>query len=144
MGAAGLPWLKLLHLAAVTVWCGALLYLPLAIAAAGRGGEEATARGPVLRALFIGVATPAALVAIASGTLIFLLHGPLAPWLVAKLGVVALVVLVHGACGMLVLRAERAGSDAAPSRCLRCHALFGIAAAGLAVVAWLALAKPAS
>ena len=36
-----------------------------------------------------------------------MLYGPLAPWLIVKLGVVGLLVLGHASCGMLVLRIER-------------------------------------
>lgn len=132
-----MPWLKLLHISAVVLWCAALLYLPLAVATAG--ADERLAQRRVLRLLFTSVATPAALVAIASGTLIFLWHGPLAPWLVAKLAVVALVVLMHAGLGLLVLRNER---GEAPARCRSCGAIFGAALAGLSTAAWLVLAKP--
>jgi protoporphyrinogen IX oxidase len=106
-----MPWLKLLHIGAVIVWCGALLYLPaLVAAAAGARGAGAAPAGrgmPPLRAFYTGVATPAALVAIASGTWIFATRGPLVPWLMAKLTLVGLLVLGHGVCGLLVLRSER-------------------------------------
>jgi protoporphyrinogen IX oxidase len=131
------PWLKLLHLSAVTVWCGALLYLPLALAAAGEDDRMTQQR--VLRLLFSSIATPAALVAIASGTLIFLWQGPLAPWLVAKLAVVALLVLMHASLGLLVLRSERGD---APVRCLACLAVFSASVLALGATAWLVLAKP--
>jgi uncharacterized membrane protein len=132
------PWLKLLHISAVTVWCAALLYLPLALAAARE--EERLVQRRVLRLLFTSVATPAALVAIASGTLIFLWQGPLTSWLVAKLAVVSLVVLAHASLGMLVLRSEDGG---APLRCRACSTVFGASLAGLATTAYLVLAKPA-
>ena len=43
-----MPWLKLLHISAVIVWCGTLLYLPTLIASATGasllvGGSEAFA-----------------------------------------------------------------------------------------------------
>ncbi|MCK7493507.1 MAG: CopD family protein [Comamonadaceae bacterium] len=100
----GVPWLKLLHLAAVIVWCGALPYLAVALATAGEPPRKA-----LPRALFTTVATPAALVAIASGTAIFVFHGPTAEWLIAKLVLVALLVLGHAMAGVLVLRVERDG-----------------------------------
>lgn len=132
-----MPWLKVLHLAAVTLWCAALLYLPLALGAARDGDRLAQHR--VLRLLYTSVATPAALVAIASGTLIFLWQGPLAPWLVVKLALVALVVLMHAGVGLLVLRSERAGS---PAHCRSCSAVFGASLLALSAAAWLVLAKP--
>ena len=134
-----MPWLKLLHVAAVALWCGALLYLLGALMAAGVEAQRVQRR--LLRLLYTHAATPAALVAIASGTLIFLWQWPLAPWLIAKLGVVAGVVLLHAALGMPVLRGERADG---PLRCRGCVALLGALLAGLATTAWLVLAKPAA
>lgn len=106
-----MPWLKLLHIGSVIVWCGALFYLPALVAAAAGSRDTSTvpARAGTwpLRAFYTGVATPAALIAITSGTWLFATRGPLVPWLMAKLALVALLVLAHGACGLLVLRAER-------------------------------------
>lgn len=104
-------WLKLLHISAVIVWCGALLYLSAHITADARsrsnGTAPASAGTQLLRAFFTGVATPAALIAITTGTWLFATGGPLAPWLMAKLVLVGLLALGHGVCGMLVLRSER-------------------------------------
>lgn len=137
-----MPWLKLLHMGAVIVWCGALLYLPLMLVSAT---APASATSPALprrwpRQVFIGLATPAGLLAIASGTLIFALQGPLAPWLMFKLGFVGLLVLGHGACGMLVLRTER--GELGGLR-LASRTIVVVLAACLLAVAWLVLRKPA-
>lgn len=137
-----MPWLKLLHMGAVIVWCGALLYLPLLLASAA---APVSATSPALprgwpRQVYIGLATPAALLAIASGTLIFALQGPLAPWLMLKLAFVGLLVLGHGACGLLVLRTERGelGGLRPASRFI-----LVVLVACLLAVAWLVLRKPA-
>lgn len=141
-----MPWLKLLHISAVIVWSGALLYLTMAIATAASPQPAAvvdTTRHQLLRGLFTQIATPAALLAIASGTAIFLLHGPVVPWLIAKLAVVAMLVLGHAACGMLVLRAERQAQGVSPSRTRILSALVGGASVlWLGTIAWLVLSKP--
>lgn len=138
-----MPWLKLLHITAVIVWCGALLYLPTAIAAtAGPAARAAPADAPplrLLRTLFTLVATPAALAAIASGTAIFALERQIAPWLIFKLATVCLLVLGHGACGMLILRAERNRNVDLRGRCL---ALTVTSLVWLIGIAWLVLRKP--
>jgi putative membrane protein len=138
-----MPWLKLLHITAVILWCGALLYLPASIASAA-GGTQAAAvyaagQRHLLRAVFTLVATPAALVAIASGTSIFVFFGPLTLWLMAKLAVVGLLVLAHAACGMLILRAER--GQAGGLRAL-CRMVGGTAMVAVLAVAALVLGKP--
>jgi uncharacterized membrane protein len=140
------PWLKLLHISAVIVWSGSLLYMAVAITTATASAAPVAVdplRHRLLRSLFTLVATPAALLAIGSGTAVFLLHGPVAIWLLAKLAVVGLLVLGHGVCGMLVLRSER---QAGHSRSVGTRIMGGVV--GLAsvlwlfTIAWLVLAKP--
>lgn len=104
-----MPWLKLLHIAALVIWCGALLYLPALLLHALQLRKDAGfAQGtpPMPRFFYNSIATPAALVAIASGTLLFLLHGLLGGWLILKLGAVVLMVAAHGCFGWLILRLE--------------------------------------
>jgi len=140
------PWLKLLHLGAVIVWCGALLYLPALIAAfvaarALTAGRDLPLRSPLLaRRVYIGLATPAARLAIASGTLIFVSQGPLAPWLMFKLAGAGLLVLGHGACGWLVLRTERGQRRGVR---VACRMVMVWTVSCLLGIAWLVLRKPA-
>ena len=104
-----MPWLKLLHIAALVIWCGALLYLPALLLQALQLRKDAGfAQGtpPMPRFFYNSIATPAALTAIASGTLLFLLHGLLGGWLILKLGAVVLMVAAHGCFGWLILRLE--------------------------------------
>lgn len=136
-----MPWLKLLHVTAVIVWCGTLLYLPFALSAPRVAGSTVAFEAQqlrVLRRVFTLVTTAAALIAIASGTAVFVLHGPYAPWLVAKLATVSLLVLMHGVCGMLILRAE---SGAGPVRGWS-RAVVAISLVSVATIAWLVLRKP--
>lgn len=147
-----MPWLKLFHGSAVILWAGALLYLPIAIAASSGRSRRGVATGPAtldaadaperhtLRGLFVGVATPFALLAIGSGTALFLLYGPLAHWLIVKLGFVSLLVLGHAACGMLVLRVER--QEARKGTAVAGYAVAVVSLLWLACIAWLALQKP--
>ncbi|RYF59640.1 MAG: hypothetical protein EOO29_48840 [Comamonadaceae bacterium] len=136
-----MPWLKLLHICGVIVWCGALLYLPLAVAATNLPHKRPVALGDaedeILRGLFIWLATPAALLAIGSGTLIFIWQGTLGAWLLAKLALVALLVLGHASFGLLILRVER--RESARGAALVVGALL---LPLLLAIAWLVLAKP--
>lgn len=136
-----MPWLKLLHISAVIVWCGALLYLPAAISAAGGSQPAAVFESGrrVLRSLFTLVATPAALVAIGSGTAIFVLSGPLAVWLLAKLATVSLLVLAHALCGWAILRVNRTAQGGVRALC---WGIAGVTLGCLAAIAWLVLRKP--
>ncbi|MBD9657818.1 CopD family protein [Pseudomonas sp. PDM12] len=136
-----MPLLKLLHFTALIAWCGTLLYLPALIAASCRSPQRAERPGhPQLnRTVFNLIATPAALVAIGSGTALFLRDGTFGIWLVAKLTAVAVMVICHALCGLLILQCER---QPRPALTIVCAALGGITLGMIAATLWLVLAKP--
>lgn len=138
-----MPWLKIVHIIALVFWSASLLYLPALVAANTGRGERALAQpfgSSMIRWLFTIVATPFALLAIASGSAIFLWEGTMGLWLIAKLTLVVGMVLLHIWCGVLILHAEH---DPAVSLGTRC-ALLGIGAVLLiAGVLYLVLDKPA-
>lgn len=133
--------LKLVHFAALLVWCGTLLYLPALIAAGTQANQPVFYRDHthVMRMVFTLVSSPAALLAIASGTALFLGAADLAPWLILKLSAVALLVIGHALCGVLILKIE-----VQPESRIRfwCSALGGSMAILVGAVLWLVLAKP--
>lgn len=137
-------WLLVLHISALLFWCVALLYLPALIATDTNYRNEITStprqHASIARFLFTHVATPAALAAIVSGTLIFIIEGILAPWLIAKLTLVVGLVASHALLGLLVLRAEH--TDPAPLR-RWCWMLGIILPMLMLAIIWLVLAKPA-
>lgn len=136
-----MPMLKLLHFTALIAWCGTLLYLPALIAASCRSPQRAERPGhPQLnRTVFNLIATPAALVAIGSGTALFLRDGTFGIWLVAKLTAVAVMVICHALCGLLILQCER---QPRPALTIVCAALGDITLGMIAATLWLVLAKP--
>jgi protoporphyrinogen IX oxidase len=139
-------WVLVLHIMAVLFWAAGLLYLPLLLAAAGAGtGRAMLARLPehhdsVGRFVFTHIATPAALLAIITGTAVFLIDRTVEFWLIVKLTVVTALVLAHVVAGLLVLRVE--GADADPRRG-GFWALAGVLALLMVTIVWLVLAKPA-
>ncbi len=138
-----MPWLLLLHMSALLCWCGALLYLPALISGSTRSDLLATdtlvKRSAVPRFVFTLVATPAALIAIGSGTAVFVAHGIVTFWLIAKLTLVSLLVLGHAAMGFLVARADRLEQ---PRLTRYCVLLAGFLACLMLTIIWLVLAKP--
>lgn len=136
-----MPWLKMLHVAAIISWCGLLLYLPAVIAqAAGRGAIDETPMSVrhLPHRLFTLVATPAALLAIGSGSAIILLEQPLGIWLILKLVAVTGMVVCHVLAGLLIVRL-----DQHPGRPVvhHCAALSIISLSLILSVAWLVLRK---
>lgn len=136
-----MPLLKLLHFAALLCWCGALLYLPALIAAGTKPRNELFYRdhAHLTRMVFTLIATPAALLAIGSGTALFLRDGTLAGWLIIKLSAVTGMTLCHALCGVLVLRIERQPERSVTWQCL---AIGVLVCALIALTLWLVLAKP--
>lgn len=136
-----MPLLKLLHFMTLICWCGALLYLPAMIAAGTRSSDELFYRdhAHLTRTVFNLVATPAALLAIGSGTGLFLQEVLFDAWLIIKLTTVAGMVICHALCGVLILRIERMPEPSVNRDCL----VIGILISALiSATLWLVLAKP--
>lgn len=138
-----MPWLILLHIASLLCWCGALMYLPALIVAANRqqapfagtpGGQRT-----MPRAVYTLVATPAALCAIGTGTVVFLVYGIVEVWLLVKLALVAALVTCHLLLGLLVAHAEK---KPPPALTLYCGLLAMLMAVIMVAIVWLVLAKP--
>ncbi len=136
-----MPLLKLLHFASLLCWCGTLLYLPALISAGTKRSDALFYRdhAHLTRMVFNLVGTPAALIAIGSGTALFLRDGIMAGWLIVKLTTVAGMVLCHALCGVLVLQIERTPERSVTTRCR----ILGLAIATFTIATlWLVLAKP--
>lgn len=134
-------WLLLLHISAVVCWCGSLLYLPALIAgvAAQSTVIERERHLVVAIMVFSRFATPAALIAIASGTAIFIRGGITDVWLIFKLTLVSILVLCHALGGWLMLRTQNAPHKNVAVLCV----LLGAAVVTLIpAIVWIVLTKP--
>lgn len=111
------PHLKALHIAALALWTAGLFALPLMLARHDPAiGQSDYAR--IRRATHYGytlVITPAAVTAIASGTLLVFLREVFVTWMFAKLVFVALLVAFHAWVGhTIVAVAETEGEHRTP------------------------------
>ncbi|HSP59261.1 MAG TPA: CopD family protein [Halomonas sp.] len=138
-----MPWIKILHIVALISWCGTLLYLPAMIAQSARVTPDAPAfaiDAPFMpRFLYNSVATPAALVAIISGTLLFLLNNIASSWLVLKLLAVAVMIAAHVTCALLLTRLENGHHGGVGLMALVTSMMAGLS---MLVAVGLVLAKP--
>jgi protoporphyrinogen IX oxidase len=130
-----------LHITGLVIWCAALLYLPALIAAGPSRAQDAgrQAAETLNRMVFTSIATPAALFAIITGSLLFLFDRNLGVWLILKLTAVTGMVICHVLYGMLVLRQER--NPHVPAA-LSCMMLGTLSILLIGTVLWLVLAKP--
>ncbi|MGR9044609.1 MAG: CopD family protein [Gammaproteobacteria bacterium] len=134
-------WLLLLHISAVVCWCGSLLYLLASIAGLSSQStlDEQQRYLALTLKVFSRFATPAALFAIVTGTILFLTDGITELWLILKLTLVAALVMCHAVSGWILLRAEKTPGK---NRALPCI-LTGMAVATLIpAIVWVVLTKP--
>ncbi len=147
-------WLLMLHIASLLVWCAALIYLPVLLVShrtREAHSQPASYRPSIEHFVFTHFATPFALLAIISGSLIFMTDGTTEPWLIVKLSAVAGLVICHALLGLLILRTENidrvsaSGSDGAglPSTLrIGSYLLLAAVCSLIVTVLWLVLAKP--
>jgi protoporphyrinogen IX oxidase len=97
-------FLKFIHLATIAVWSGGLIILPFLFWQ--RRGIEA---GPGLerlhrltRFVYVGMASPAAFLAIGSGTILIFLQTTFLEWFSLKMLLVAIMVMLHVVAGLIL------------------------------------------
>ena len=103
--ASAYPWLKALHIIAVIAWMAGLLYLPRLFvyhAAVDPRSDQARLFMTMERRLYRGIMAPALLMTLLFGGLLLSVPGLVSwssGWLHAKLALVLLLLLGHGAMG---------------------------------------------
>lgn len=146
-------WVLVLHISALLMWCAALLYLPVLIIGITdeRVDLHKTHRPAhtVERLVFTHLATPAALIAIIAGTVVFVFNRTIDGWLIAKLTLVVGLVVCHTLTGLLVLkttgRTEESGEDMplnSKSVTVQCVLLELTQGILILAILWTVLAKP--
>lgn len=134
-----MPWMLLLHISTMLCWCGSLLYLPALIANIAKTNQTDESSHGIPRMVFTQIITPIALLAIISGTIVFLRMKTIAVWLIVKLTLVCALVICHTLNGWLILRMENSPEKPMPLACL----CLGVVSAILIItIIWLVLAKP--
>lgn len=105
-------WLKMLHLAAIAIWSAGLIGLPgLYVQRAHVPDEAAKHRlQAMVRFLYVGVISPAAFVAVGSGTALIFVRQTFEPWFSLKLALVGALVTIHVLSGLLIIRLFERGN----------------------------------
>lgn len=150
-------WILMLHVAALVCWGASLLYLPvLAANIQPNASDDRILHRPfdsVQRFVFTHVATPVAVLAIMSGTIVFLLDRNISPWLIIKLSLVVGLVICHALLGLVIQKGENlrqriiAAEEAQTITALRwlrraCLALGLLILLLILLIIWLVLTKP--
>jgi len=97
--------LKFVHIVGIALWSGGLLCLPLLYVQRRRlTGNGLHRLHNFTRFFYVKLVSPAAFVAIASGTALIFVQATFEPWFSLKLALVAAMVLVHVMSGLVILR----------------------------------------
>lgn len=132
---------KFLHIAALLVWCAGLIALPIMLAQHEHGDSQH--RYARIRKFthysYTHLVTPAAVIAVAAGTVLIFLRETFVPWFFAKLAFVGALVVLHALIGNTVVKmGEEKGDVIAPRPFLPVALVIGTIVAILAMV----LGKP--
>lgn len=133
--------LKFIHLAAIALWSGGLLALPFlfwqrrALAA----GAELDRLHRIVRLVYVELTSPAAFVAIASGTGLIFLQATFEEWFSIKMVLVGIMAMLHVVAGLVVH-----GLFSPKGRFGRVSfiTLSGTYAVLIVAILWVVLAKP--
>lgn len=136
-----MAWLKSAHIAMLLVWCAGLLYLPGLFSSYAHAHDKAARQHlrMVTRYVFIVIASPAAILAIVTGSALAYIASIDGTWLHAKLLAVSLLVFFHMYCGRRVVLLET-GKQA--HRRTYHLALTLVPVLLIILILWLVLAKP--
>jgi putative membrane protein len=98
-------WLKAWHIIFVVTWFAALFYLPRLFVYHAMSSDPATIeRFKIMeRKLFNGIMTPGAVLTLISGVWLWVGFGFKGGWLLAKIGLVGILVIYHLYCWKVML-----------------------------------------
>ena len=136
-----IAWLKAVHISALSIWCAGLIVLPTLYAQKSqvhsRSGFYLLHR--LTRSIFIKATSPAAFVAIASGTALIFVRNVFTDWMLLKLALVGLLVMIHVWSGHMVVHMFESRRTYSPARQLLATSATLIVVTAILV---LVLAKP--
>lgn len=134
-------FLKFVHLATIAVWAGGLIVLPFLF-----WQRQGLAVGPeldrlhrVTRFVYVAMTSPAAFLAIGSGTALIFLQATFQEWFSVKMLLVGVMVMLHVVAGLVLLHLF------APGGHFGSFSYVGLTGAYLVLITatiWVVLAKP--
>lgn len=133
--------LKFVHLAAIAIWSGGLIALPYLF-----WQRRALAAGPdldrlhrIARLIYVELSSPAAFVAIGSGTALIFLQATFQEWFSLKMLLVAGMAMLHVVGGLILLQLFSPQGRFGRLSFLALTSAYIVVIAG---ILWVVLAKP--
>ncbi len=133
--------LKFIHLAMITIWSAGLVVLPFMF-----WQRRTLPAGPDLdrlhlmtRFVYVGMASPAAFIAIGSGTALIFLQATFAEWFSFKMVLVGAMAMLHVTAGLLLARVFLPDGHFGRFSCVALSSAYLVL---ITAIVWVALAKP--
>lgn len=133
--------LKFIHLATIAIWSAGLVGLPFLFAqrAALAAGADLDRLHRMTRFVYVGIASPAAFIAIVSGTALIFLQATFTEWFSLKMVLVGAMAMLHVTAGLVLARVFLPGGHFGRFFCV---ALTSAYLALITMIVWVVLAKP--
>jgi len=133
--------LKFVHLAAIAIWSAGLIVLPFMFRQRRTLdlGWELDRLHRMTRFVYVEIASPAAVVAIASGTALIFLQATFQEWFSTKLVLVGAMAMLHVVAGLVLGRLFLADGRFGRASCVALSSAYIVL---ITAIIWIVLAKP--
>lgn len=134
-------WLKFLHIAGIAIWIAGLLYLAAMLFdhRKVRDQQDFARIRMGSRFVYMGLASPAAFIAVGAGGALLFLADALHPWMFAKLAAVGVLVVAHVNYGHIL---THLADEEAEGPTARIYAGTAAVVLSSCAILYLVLAKP--
>jgi putative membrane protein len=97
---------KFIHIAAISIWVGGLIALPSLYVqrAHVKNEDQLFSLQKIVRFCYVGILSPAAFIAIGTGTALIFFQATYGDWFSYKLLLIAVLVSIHVATGLVIIR----------------------------------------
>lgn len=134
-------FLKFIHLAGIAMWSGGLLVLPFLFwqRRAFTAGRDLDRLHRITRLVYVELTSPAAAIAVASGTALIFLQATFTEWFTVKMVLVGLMAMLHVVAGLVM---HRLFAPKGSFGRISFVALASSYAVLITAILWIVLAKP--
>ena len=134
-------FLKFVHLAAIAIWSGGLIVLPFLFwqRRTVRTGSDIDRLHRLCRFVYVAMTSPAAFIAIGSGTALIFLQATYEEWFSLKMVFVGAMVMLHVVAGLIL---ERVFDPDGRCSLFSYSALTSAYLVVITAILWIVLAKP--
>jgi uncharacterized membrane protein len=134
-------FLKFVHLAAIAIWSGGLVALPFLFRQRQKlaAGTDLDRLHRLARFVYVDMTSPAAFVAIASGTALIFLQATFEEWFSLKMVLVGAMVMLHVVGGLVLLHLFSPGGGFGRLSSVVLTSAYLVV---ITAILWVVLAKP--